>query len=72
MINLWIIIESLMPKFLKIFTMSFLVVGFINQIFYNFCFSDRCLSAAFPKVLLLSLIVSAVIFMVTKDAPKTD
>ena len=61
-----------MPKFLKIFAMSFLGVGFANQIFYNFCFSDRCLSAAFPKVLLLSLIVSAVIFVVTKDAPKTD
>lgn len=61
-----------MPKFLKIFAASFLVVGFFNQIFYNFCFSDRCLSAAFPKVLLLSLIVSAVIFVVTKDAPKTD
>ncbi len=61
-----------MPRFLKIFTMSLLVFGFINQIFYNFCFSDRCLIAAFPKVLLLSLIVVAVIVMVTKDAPKTD
>ena len=61
-----------MPKLLKIFAMSFLGVGFVNQIFYNFCFSDRCLSAAFPKVLLLSLIVSAILFGLTKDAPKTD
>ena len=61
-----------MLEFLKIFAMSFFGVGFVNQIFYNFCFSDRCLSAAFPKVLLLSLIVSAVIFMVAKNETKPD
>jgi len=61
-----------MLAFLKIFAMSFFGVGFVNQIFYNFCFSDRCLSAAFPKVLLLALIVSAVIFMVTKNETKPD
>lgn len=61
-----------MQRFLQIFIASFLGVGFVNQMFYNFCFSDRCLSAAFPKVLLLSLIVAAVIFLITGNETKAE
>ncbi len=61
-----------MQHFLQIFLFTFLGVGFVNQMFYNFCFSSRCLSAAFPKVLLLSLIVAAVIYLITRSETKAE
>lgn len=48
-------------KFIKILIPTFFVVGAINQSFYNFCMKAHCLSAAFPKVLILSVIVAAAI-----------
>lgn len=57
----------MMERFIKTFLVTFIIVGLINQSFYNFCFSEYCLSAAFPKVLILSLIVAAVVYFVVKE-----
>ena len=43
-----------------------LVIGFVNQAFYGFCFEGYCLAAAFPKVLILALIVTVVLYLLTK------
>lgn len=61
-----------MEKFFRIFVFCFLGIGFFNQMFYGFCFSSRCLGYAFPKVLLMSVIVSAVIYVVTKNDSKAQ
>lgn len=61
-----------MERFIKIFFWTLIAVGLINQSFYNFCFSGRCLSAAFPKVLILSLIVSVVIYFVVKEEKSSN
>ena len=47
--------------FLKTLLPTFLVVGLINQSFYGFCMKSYCLAAAFPKVLVLSVIIAATI-----------
>jgi len=56
-----------MNKFIKIFIPAFLVVGVVNQSFYGFCMKSHCLAAAFPKVVILSVIVAFVIFKVKED-----
>lgn len=61
-----------MEKFFSIFVFCFLGIGIFNQMFYGFCFSSRCLGAAFPKVLLLSVIVSAIIYAATKNNSKAQ
>lgn len=61
-----------MERFMKIFFWVFIVIGLINQSFYNFCFSGRCLGAAFPKVLILSLIVTSVIYFVVKEGKSSN
>jgi hypothetical protein len=52
---------------LKIFGISFVVIGIINQAFYGFCFKSYCLSAVFPKVLILSIIVTVALSIMNKD-----
>jgi hypothetical protein len=52
---------------LKVFGISFVVIGVINQAFYGFCFKSYCLSAAFPKVLILSVIVTVALSIINKD-----
>mgnify|MGYP000034633298 CR=1 FL=1 len=47
-----------------IFFVAFVVILVVNQMFYGFCFESRCLSAAFPKVLILA---SFVTYFLTKS-----
>jgi len=56
-----------MGNSLKIFGISFVVIGIINQAFYGFCFKSYCLSAAFPKVLILSIIVTVALSIMNKE-----
>ena len=57
----------MMGNSLKIFGISFIVIGIINQAFYGFCFKSYCLSAAFPKVLILSIIVTVALSIMNKE-----
>jgi tryptophan-rich sensory protein len=56
-----------MENNLKIFGISFVVIGIINQAFYGFCFKSYCLSVAFPKVLILSVLVTVALSIMNKD-----
>jgi len=56
-----------MQKNIMIFVASFLGLMFINQLSYGACFKGYCLAAAFPKVLILSVILSAFIIWISKD-----
>ena len=56
-----------MIKALSIFIPTFIIVMIINQFFYGACFKAYCLSAAFPKVIILSLAISAFIYFVNRD-----
>ena len=55
-----------MGKAIGIFVVTFFVVLLINQAFYGFCFSDYCLAAAFPRVVVLASIVTAALYWITK------
>ncbi|PSU21540.1 hypothetical protein CTM84_09315 [Photobacterium kishitanii] len=59
-----------MIKSLYIFIPTFIVVMIINQFLYGACFKTYCLSAAFPKVVILSLAISAFIYFVKRDEDK--
>ncbi|WP_297407981.1 hypothetical protein [uncultured Cetobacterium sp.] len=59
-----------MGKALSIFIPTFVVVLIVNQMFYGFCFKSYCLSAAFPKVVVLSILVSFFIFFVSDSSNK--
>ncbi|ENM3851143.1 hypothetical protein VCSRO184_3530 [Vibrio cholerae] len=56
-----------MNKALKIFVPTFIVVLIVNQMAYGSCFKGYCISAAFPKVTILSLLISAFIYWVSKS-----
>jgi hypothetical protein len=57
-------------KALKIFIPVFLVIFVINQLFYGGCFEAYCLAAAFPRVTVLSVVVSALIYWISKEESK--
>ena len=46
-----------------IFIPVFFIVFIINQMFYGGCTANYCLSAAFPKVIILSSIVTAIFYL---------
>jgi len=50
-----------MVKTITIFIVTFSIVMLVNQISYGSCFASYCLSAALPKVTLLSVVISAFI-----------
>lgn len=54
-------------NFLKTLIPTFFVVMLVNQSFYNFCTKGYCLAAAFPKVLVLSVIVAGAITYFNKE-----
>lgn len=56
-----------MGKSFAIFIPTFLVVLFFNQLAYGACFKGYCIAAAFPKVVMLSLAISAFIYWVSKS-----
>ncbi len=59
-----------MPTALKIFIPTFVIVLIFNQMTYGSCFKGYCIAAAFPKVIVLSLLISAFIYFVNKDEKK--
>lgn len=56
-----------MEKALKIFVPTFVIVLILNQMAYGSCFKGYCIAAAFPKVTILSLLISAFIYWVSKN-----
>lgn len=56
-----------MPLAIAIFTVTFVVILFVNQLSYGGCFQAHCLSAAFPKVIILSTFVSWFLYSASKD-----
>lgn len=55
-------------RVIGIFILTFMVVLFINQISYGGCFASYCISAAFPKVFVVSSIITAVIFSLSSES----
>lgn len=53
--------SNIFGKWLLVFIPTFIVTLILNQSAYGSCYSGYCISAAFPKVLLLSLIISFLI-----------
>lgn len=60
----------LMLKVLIIFIVTFSVVMIFNQIGYGSCFSSYCMSAATPKVTVISIVLSAFIYWVSRNETK--
>jgi len=56
-----------MQKALAIFIPTFLILFVLNQSFYGGCFKGYCLAAAFPKVLILSAILTGVFYAISKS-----
>lgn len=56
-----------MERALVILAPTFFVVFLFNQALYDFCFKAHCLSAAFPAVGIMLVVISAFIYFVTKD-----
>lgn len=56
-----------MKKALIIFTPVFFALFVLNQSFYGWCFKGYCLAAAFPKVLILSAILTGVFYAISKS-----
>jgi tryptophan-rich sensory protein len=54
-------------KALKIFVPTFFVILIINQAFYGMCLQAHCLASAFPRVTIMSVAVSALIYWVSKE-----
>lgn len=59
--------EFTMITALKIFSFTFIAVMIVNQLFYGACFSSYCLAAAFPRVLIMSVLLSWFIYSASKD-----
>lgn len=60
-------VESAMTRAVTIFIPTFLVIFVINQMFYGWCFKGYCLAAAFPKVILISALLTWFFYTLTKD-----
>jgi hypothetical protein len=56
-----------MERALKIFLPTFVIVFVFNQMAYGSCFEGYCIAAAFPKVTILSVFISAFIYWVSKN-----
>lgn len=56
------IIFKMLPTFIAVF----IVVGLLNQSFYNFCMQLHCLSAALSKVTVLSVFLTSMIYLANK------
>jgi hypothetical protein len=54
-------------KALKILIPTFFVVLVINQSAFGMCFEPHCLAAAFPRVAIISVAISAFIYWVSKQ-----
>lgn len=56
-----------MEKVMKIFLSTFVIVLILNQMAYGSCFEGYCIAAAFPKVTILSVVISAFIYWISKS-----
>ncbi len=56
-----------MNKALIIFTPVFIVLFVINQSFYGGCFKGYCLAAAFPKIIILSAILTWIFYAISSQ-----
>lgn len=56
-----------MPLAIAIFAVTFVVIFFVNQLSYGGCFQAHCISAAFPKVIILSTFVSWFLYSASKN-----
>ena len=61
-----------MQKALAIFIPTFVAIMVINQMFYGACFAAYCLAAAFPKVVVLAVIVSTFLYFVSKSEDEVN
>ena len=56
-----------MLKAIVIFIVTFSIVMMVNQIGYGSCFKSYCVTAAIPKVTLLSVVISAFLYWVSEN-----
>ena len=61
-----------MARSIVIFLVTSFIVLIINQSFYGSCFSSYCMAAAFPKVILISLAISAFIVWSSRNEQKNN
>lgn len=54
-------------KVIFIFIPVFIIVFVLNQFSYGACFKGYCLEAAFPKVAFISLVISLIVFFISKE-----
>ncbi len=54
-------------KLIFIFIPVFIIVFVLNQFSYGACFKGYCLEAAFPKVAFISLVISLIVFFISKE-----
>jgi len=59
-----------MTKALSIFIPTFIVVMIFNQMMYGFCFKGYCIAAAFPRVTIISVVISFFIYFVSSEEKK--
>ena len=61
--------ESISPIFMiiLIFIPIFIVAMLFNQISYGGCFKGYCLSAAFPKVAIISAVITGIFYAATRS-----
>ena len=59
--------KSSLARAVTIFIPTFLVILVINQMFYGGCFKGYCLAAAFPRVTVISALLTWLIFSITKE-----
>jgi len=59
--------DSPMARVVMIFIPTFLVILVLNQMFFGGCFKGYCLAAAFPQVMVMSALLTWVLFSLTKD-----
>ena len=53
--------NNILGKWLLFFIPTFIVILIVNQSAFGSCYSGYCISAAFPRVLILSIIISFII-----------
>lgn len=61
-----------MLKALKIFIPTFFIVLIINQAGYGFCFKMYCLAAAFPRVVVISAVITGVFYWISTAESKNN
>lgn len=61
-----------MVRAVSIFAVTFIVVLVVNQSGYGNCYAAYCISSALPKVVVLSVLISAFIHFSSKKKDGSD